>query len=786
MSRNQDDLENVDLENQPPSPTAPSAAVIVKDIDIPTENGKRGGGRRRCLWILGAILIGLIVLGVGVGLGLKLGGDDGDDANNSSSTEESAVTDETPKPEPTSASTPAPIPVQNPAPSPPIPSGPSPFISVGCFRSETSLDTHPVLGSSFESWAWQCSSRCFTRYFGVSNNICSCFVVVPDDRLAIGSCASVTDGTPEENRMELYFNERTSTTCSQERTETVRNFLVEEDDAPFGFDIVSNTFRTSPFDLYKDECGTNIYEVQTEVSEGSKSLQTSVDEVRSFALERRSERSTSLETSAEVSYKSFLFQASASVSASYDSEQTNLFKSSGAGETTSKVFTSTGVKRLMEVKIVDFDNTYRFVTLSRPFGNILRSYLNGGFQKDKAYEIITKYGQFILTRGIFGGYMQLRTTMLSSELSNSFESEQEALECYEASVSVEASGFGFSGKGSVGAGGCTEEAANSFRAGRNKFLQEVREQTVVGGRKACATCEDFVVEAQDSTLLTTKDKYPPGDSKGVQFRLLSDFLAPDKISPLEVKRLQITEDQFGEIHSNLQGHILEYLSELGDVIGQCDCSASALPYLDEDSEGKQVCACYDPDEPSSTSTIALKPDRTFSKRGNRRTCAWDRCPSSRFNWNIGNDCTCQSGLNSCFMEGSATDVEYFTEASLTPVEGESNLWKMEATGTSMALGQGIDCASGNRCFDDPLRGGFTIDLTDTDYEFHERTKVTVDGWSPRMQVKADGVSKGVYELNAANGSIEMKSVPTGTKVLSSNCGGWCGGCTSELYVRRVS
>ena len=43
----------------------------------------------------------------------------------------------------------------------------------------------------------------------------------------------------------------------------------EEDDAPFGFDIVSNTFRSSPFELYKDECGTNIYEVQTEVRERS-------------------------------------------------------------------------------------------------------------------------------------------------------------------------------------------------------------------------------------------------------------------------------------------------------------------------------------------------------------------------------------------------------------------------------------------------------------------------------------------------------------------------------------
>ena len=67
-------------------------------------------------------------------------------------------------------------------------------------------------------------------------------------------------------RMEMYFKVNADETCSQDTTSKVRNFLVEEDDVPFGFDIVTNQFRPSPFELYKSECGTNIYEVQTEVS----------------------------------------------------------------------------------------------------------------------------------------------------------------------------------------------------------------------------------------------------------------------------------------------------------------------------------------------------------------------------------------------------------------------------------------------------------------------------------------------------------------------------------------
>lgn len=541
---------------------------------------KEGIMSKRCLLVTLALAVA-IAIGVGVGVSLRGRGRGSSDDSSSASV------------------------------IPPFPpstgdGGTTSFISVGCFEHESSPDTHTLVTSGR---ARECSSKCFTRYFGVTSSTCSCFVSAPDNRIAIGSCPDneSTTTTTTALPMEVYFDQATNMACSQERTETVRNFLVEEDDAPFGFDIVANTFRPSPFELFKDECGTNIYEVQTEVSEGSQSLQTTVSDVASFAESRRAERTSSLETSASASYKGFLFSASAQVSASLDTEQTNLFQSSGASETNARVFTSTGVKRLAEVKIVDFDNTYKFVTLARPFGNLLRAYLISDFSKEKANEIIDKYGQFVLTRGIFGGYMELRMTMSNSDVENSFSSEADLVQCYEASVSVEASGFGFSGKGSVGASGCTEDNVAVMRANRDRYGSEVAEQTVVGGRKTCSTCSEFSVEAEDSTLLTTKDKYPPNDD-GVTFRLLSDFLHPDKISPLEVKRLQITESQFADIQSNLELYILEYLDDVGSSFGDCECSG-VLYLIEDDSTGVRTCECYDPLSPNDRTNFCSSPEQ---------------------------------------------------------------------------------------------------------------------------------------------------------------------------------
>jgi len=90
--------------------------------------------------------------------------------------------------------------------------------------------------------------------------------------------------------------------------------------------------------------------------------------------------------------------------------------------------------------------------------------------------------------------------------------------------------------------------------------------------------KECVVSAQDSTLLTTPDKYPDGDN-GLGLRLLSDFLDPTKVSPIEVRRYQITEEQFREIQAKLEAHVLEVLQGFEDSMAEC-VSSCDLSYLE--------------------------------------------------------------------------------------------------------------------------------------------------------------------------------------------------------------
>lgn len=339
-----------------------------------------------------------------------------------------------------------------------------------------------------------------------------------------------------------------------------------------------------------------------QASENSNSLSTRVENVEEFSQERRSHLSSSVSASASAGYKSLFVKASVKVSASMDKEQNSIFASSGASSEGSKVFTSTGVKRLAEIKLVDFDNRRHFVTFNEQFAHLLRTYRDSGFSKAKANEIIAKYGQLVVSRGIFGGYLQLRSTISSKDVKSLFTSEEDSRRCYEAAVSGQASGFGFKGSFSVGANGCTETAAKNMRASQSAFATETSSQSVVGGKVENG---ELVVKPELSTLLTSRSHYPPNDG-GIQFRLLSDFLGPDKINPLEVRRYQITEDDFGKLQANLELHILEHLEEVSDVLNDCkDCSLSYLELV----SGSLQCKCYNPDPEVSTLPPGAGPSR---------------------------------------------------------------------------------------------------------------------------------------------------------------------------------
>jgi len=141
------------------------------------------------------------------------------------------------------------------------------YLSIGCFRTQDSPNKRPLMAITQEGKADECHSSCRTSYFGIVDSTCYCHSDSPQDRLSIGSCQFPENPCVEvDQKMEMYFKINADENCGQDTTSKVRNFMVEENDVPFGFDIITNQFRPSPFELFKSKCGTNIYEVQTEVS----------------------------------------------------------------------------------------------------------------------------------------------------------------------------------------------------------------------------------------------------------------------------------------------------------------------------------------------------------------------------------------------------------------------------------------------------------------------------------------------------------------------------------------
>jgi len=332
---------------------------------------------------------------------------------------------------------------------------------------------------------------------------------------------------------------------------------------------------------------TNIYNVQTDVSGTDSSMKTTITSTLEFARSQRKERSLAVAASASFAVDGFFVEAAASVSASADEEQNNLMASTGAQSFDSELFTSIAVSRVASVSIEQFEKRYSFVTFNEAFGNFLTAYRDALEEpirsKKIAYDIIEAYGQFVVERALYGGYLQVRTTLAKSSLGMSLATEEDKKKCYEASVSASASGGAYSGSFSAETSGCDAEAKATFEAANNSYQSDTSEQSFVGGTVVDGK---LTVEPGQGVLLKEKNKYPAGDN-GVEFRLLSEFLDPLKINPLEVRKWQITPEQFDRLRESLQGHILEYFLDFSNILDNCDCG-TAVPFIQKDLS----CKCY--------------------------------------------------------------------------------------------------------------------------------------------------------------------------------------------------
>ncbi|CAJ1963321.1 unnamed protein product [Cylindrotheca closterium] len=120
----------------------------------------------------------------------------------------------------------------------------------------------------------------------------------------------------------------------------------------------------------------------------------------------------------------------------------------------------------------------------------------------------------------------------------------------------------------------------------------------------------------------------------------------------------------------------------------------------------------------------------------------------------------------------ATKFTYFTNLRAVPIEGfdtDTNpVWYLEQTL------DGSDCGSNSgstACFSDPLKGGFAVDLTESNFVFQKDTRFRSGGFTTRYRVAVDDTVVLQETLsNAHNRTLGSD----GGKVMTVNAGGFCG------------
>lgn len=126
-------------------------------------------------------------------------------------------------------------------------------------------------------------------------------------------------------------------------------------------------------------------------------------------------------------------------------------------------------------------------------------------------------------------------------------------------------------------------------------------------------------------------------------------------------------------------------------------------------------------------------------------------------------------------------MEFFNKFAVVNTKLGLFTYRLNASGSELSIGEGGDYASGSACFDDPLRGGFQVNLTGTNYRFNAKANVTVSGFSPVLRLVADGVTIEEYSNFNATSNYTI-AIPGGANIVEVACGGWPASCTSLLYV----
>ncbi|CAB9513847.1 unknown protein [Seminavis robusta] len=388
------------------------------------------------------------------------------------------------------------------------------YQSAGCFVDVDTLDLDQLTCGPGQA-PLECSLRCPTRFFGIpiGTTTCRCFSQIKSDRIGLQECI------PGSGNMDLFVNQSPRRTqCEDPMARAVVEFLLQQrSHATWGFDIVTNQWKESPFELYAKGCHTNVYDVTVldEEEEATSTRETSVMDVTNYATQRRGERSVSIlyEETSEISVLAEQMEILAKqVSGVADPLQCNIFFYLWDDDPHSKVFTTSAVKRLAKVEVTNFSEKTSFATFSPSFRQSLLMYLYSGFQKEMAFDIFDRYGSFAVVRSMMGAFMELRLPLESSQYDNTFDSIVHAQSCFEIATQEEASRLGFpSASGTIDDTTCSPNIIRALQELRSEYHNLMDEPATVGGETECqlnATECHFSVDISTSQPLTAKDKYP--------------------------------------------------------------------------------------------------------------------------------------------------------------------------------------------------------------------------------------------------------------------------------------
>jgi hypothetical protein len=261
-----------------------------------------------------------------------------------------------------------------------------------------------------------------------------------------------------------------------------------------------------------------------------------------------------------------------------------------------------------EISIENFDNKRHFATFSPSLRRLLRAYHNSRRSDEDGLRLLQNYGQFVVTRGLFGGYFRARSVLSASAVAASRLSESSLKQCFEVAVSAEASGFGFSGSASAEVAGCDARAQSALRESKNSFMQDTQTTEFFGGKVSGG---EFDVTPESAELLTQAKLYPRG--KQLELRLLSDFFKADRVSPVEYAALGLEEEDFDKIHRSRERLTRRVLQSASGVLSRCDCP-NGISTLNRFTLGRSVrdtrksitCTCNEQVEPTPAGPVEVK------------------------------------------------------------------------------------------------------------------------------------------------------------------------------------